>query len=58
MFDVALHVLYVVLISTYRPCLHKHIFDYNVFDLKRSCLDTFLPFVYTETYTYVHKNAF
>ena len=30
--------------SRFRPCLHKH-----VFDLKRNCLDTFLPFVYTET---------
>ena len=35
----------------FKPCLHKH-----VFDLKRNCLDTFLPFVYTETSKneYVH----
>ena len=39
-------------ITKFRPCLHKH-----VFDLKRSCLNTFLPFVYTETSKneYVHK---
>ena len=38
-----------------RPCLHKHIFD-----LKRSCLDTFLPLVYTETSKneYVPKTHF
>ena len=47
--------MYVQLPYSLRPCLHKLIFD-----LKRSCLDTFLPFVYTETpkNEYVPKNAF
>ena len=52
--------LYIVSPSEIVKQVSKALFTQARFDLKHSCLDTFLPFVYTETSknVYVHKNIF